>query len=94
MPWTEIMGGAAAFLTTASFVPQAAKVVRTRETHAISLTMYAMFTAGILCWGLYGVMTTQWSIIIANAITFVLASIILVIKVISVLKPGAQAFPQ
>lgn len=90
MSLAEIIGGAAAFLTTASFVPQAAKVVRTRETHAISLTMYAMFTAGILCWGIYGVMTLQWSIIIANVITFVLASIILTLKLISVLKPGAS----
>lgn len=89
MPLAEIIGGAAAFLTTASFLPQAAKVVRTRETHAISLTMYAMFTAGILCWGIYGVMTVQWSIIIANVITFVLASIILAMKVRSVLKPDA-----
>lgn len=87
MPLAEIIGGAAAFLTTASFVPQAAKVVRTRQTDAISLTMYAMFTAGILCWGIYGVMTVQWSIIVANAITFVLASIILAIKIASVLKP-------
>ena len=45
----EVIGGLAAFLTTASFLPQAAKVVRTRETEAISLTMYSMFTAGILC---------------------------------------------
>ena len=91
MPLAEIIGGAAAFLTTASFLPQAAKVVRTRETHAISLTMYAMFTAGILCWGIYGVMTVQWSIIIANAITFVLACLILAIKVMTVLKPDSTS---
>ncbi|RYZ02877.1 MAG: glutathione synthetase [Alphaproteobacteria bacterium] len=90
MPLAEIIGGAAAFLTTASFLPQAAKVVRTRETHAISLTMYAMFTAGVLCWGIYGVMTMQWSIIIANVITFVLASIILAMKVLRVLKPSPE----
>lgn len=85
----EIIGGLAAFLTTASFLPQAAKVVRTRETEAISLTMYAMFTAGILCWGVYGALTLQWSIIIANAITFVLASIILAMKVRSVMAARA-----
>lgn len=90
----EIIGGLAAFLTTASFLPQAAKVVRTRETEAISLTMYSMFTAGILCWGVYGALTLQWSIIIANAITFVLASIILAMKVRSVIAartPRPQA---
>lgn len=91
MPLAEIIGSLAAFLTTASFVPQAIKVVRTHETEAISLTMYSMFTAGILCWGVYGAMTVQWSIIIANAITFVLASIILAMKVLSVIKPGPRA---
>ena len=87
----EIIGGLAAFLTTASFLPQAAKVVRTRETEAISLTMYSMFTAGILCWGVYGALTLQWSIIIANAITFVLASIILAMKVRSVIAVRRSA---
>ena len=94
MDVVEIIGMVAAILTTAAFVPQAAKVVRTRDTAAISLTMYALFTAGIALWGVYGVMTWQWSIIIANAITFVLAAIILSIKVRAVLatrSTGRQA---
>lgn len=81
MPLAEIIGGAAAILTTASFLPQAIKVVRTRETGAISLAMYSMFTMGVALWGIYGAMTMQWSIIIANAITIVLASTILAMKV-------------
>ena len=81
MPLAEVIGSLAAFLTTASFVPQAAKVLRTRDTSAISLVMYSMFTAGVTLWGIYGVMTMQWSIIIANAVTVVLASIILGMKV-------------
>lgn len=76
----EVIGIVAAFLTTASFVPQAWKVLRTRETGAISLVMYSMFTAGVATWLAYGILTTQWSIIIANAITVVLAGIILVMK--------------
>ena len=94
MDVVEIIGMLAALLTTAAFVPQAAKVVRTRDTAAISLAMYALFTAGIALWGVYGVMTWQWSIIIANAITFVLAAIILSIKVRAVLatrSTGRQA---
>lgn len=89
MDVVESIGMVAALLTTAAFVPQAAKVVRTRDTAAISLTMYALFTAGIALWGVYGVMTWQWSIIIANAITFVLAAIILSIKVRAVLATRA-----
>ncbi len=81
MPLAEIIGGVAAALTTASFLPQAIKVVRTRETDAVSLAMYTMFTMGVTLWGIYGLMTMQWSIILANAVTVVLASIILTMKV-------------
>ena len=77
----DLIGIVAAVFTTASFLPQAAKVLQTRETNAISLAMYAMFTVGVALWGVYGVMTWQWAIIIANAITFVLAATILAIKV-------------
>jgi|JI10StandDraft_1071094.scaffolds.fasta_scaffold399218_2 MtN3 and saliva related transmembrane protein len=90
MPLADLIGSLAAFLTTASFLPQAAKVLRTRETEAISLVMYSMFTAGVTLWGVYGVMTMQWSIIVANAVTVVLASIILGMKVRAVFAARAS----
>ena len=80
MASSDIIGSAAAMLTTTSFLPQAVHVLRTRDTRAISLIMYAMFTAGITLWGVYGLMTVQWSIIIANGVTLMLASLILVMK--------------
>lgn len=76
----EWLGAAAAILTTFSFVPQAAKTIRTRETHAISLWMYALFTVGIACWFGYGIVLHSWPMIVSNAITFVLAAIILALK--------------
>ena len=82
----DIIGSVAAILTTSSFLPQAAHVLRTRDTRAISLTMYAMFTVGITLWGIFGLMTLQWSIIIANGITLCLAALILVMKVRDVLS--------
>jgi MtN3 and saliva related transmembrane protein len=85
MGLSDIIGSAAAILTTASFIPQALHVLRTRDTGAISLLMYSMFTAGISLWGVYGLMTSQWSIIIANGMTLVLASLILTIKLRDVL---------
>lgn len=81
MGFSDIIGSVAAVLTTTSFVPQALHVLRTRDTRAISLLMYTMFTAGITLWGVYGLMTGQWSIIIANGITLVLALLILSMKV-------------
>lgn len=82
----DIISAVAATLTTASFVPQAAQVVRTGETRAISLTMYSMFALGVALWEIYGLMTGQWAIIVANAITLVLASLILIMKVRDVVR--------
>ena len=76
----EWLGTAAAILTTLSFVPQAAKTIRTRETHAISMWMYAMFTVGIACWFGYGIVLHSWPMIVSNAITFLLAAAILALK--------------
>lgn len=91
MTLEEMIGAAAAILTTLSFIPQAVKVVRTRETEAISLTMYALFTTGVMLWGIYGLMTWQWSIIIANGITVILAATILALKIQDVLRRRGTA---
>ena len=82
----DLIGVVAAVMTTGSFLPQAIKVLRTRETGAISLVMYAMFTAGVATWLAYGILTMQWSIIVANAITVVLSGIILVMKLRAVIS--------
>ncbi|MCA8900250.1 MAG: SemiSWEET family sugar transporter [Hyphomonas sp.] len=88
------VGILAAMLTTLSFLPQAILVLRTRKTDGISLTMYAMFTAGVAGWLAYGLMSGALPVILANAVTLVLASIILGLKIQSVVqirKPGLTA---
>ena len=77
----EILGGAAAVLTTASFLPQAIRVIRTNDTAAISLAMYLMFTAGVGLWFAYGLAIGSAPVIAANAVTFALAAIILAQKI-------------
>lgn len=86
---SDIIGSIAAVLTTTSFLPQALHVLRTRDTRAISLVMYSMFTAGITFWGVYGLMTRQWSIVIANGVTLALALLILATKLRDVLAKKA-----
>ena len=71
------IGYAAATLTTLSFLPQAIKIIRSRDTHGISIEMYSAFTVGILLWLVYGVGKRDIAIIAANAVTLSLASIIL-----------------
>lgn len=75
----DFIGYMAAILTTVSFVPQAALVIRTRRTGGISLLMYSLFTLGVALWLLYGIATNAMPIIAANAITLVLAGTILCI---------------
>ena len=76
----EIIGSIAAFITTLCWVPQAIKVIRTRETKAISLIMYVMLAIGIMLWLAYGLLIMSWPLIGANAVTFVLVIVILAMK--------------
>ena len=75
-----LIGLSAAFGTTVSFLPQAIKTIQTKNTSGISLSMYALFTMGTLLWLIYGLMSHSLPVTIANAITFIFASIILVYK--------------
>lgn len=77
---SEIIGSVAAFLTTIAFLPQVVHVMRTRDTRAISLWMYCIFTTGVALWLVYGLMIGSWPIIVGNIVTITLASIILVMK--------------
>ena len=76
----EWMGYAAATCTTLSFIPQAVKTIRSRDTSGISLWMYVVFTFGIACWFGYGVFLQSWPMIVLKAITFLLSSTILGLK--------------
>lgn len=77
---SEFIGYVAAVLTTASFVPQAWHTFRTRDVRGISLGMYSVFTVGVACWLIYGLLMNAWPIVIANCITLALAATILVMK--------------
>ncbi|MEO9020822.1 MAG: SemiSWEET transporter [Ginsengibacter sp.] len=78
---TTIIGLIAAASTTTSFLPQAIKTIKTRNTLGISLSMYSLFSFGTLLWFIYGIMDRDWPIIIANGITLVFAVIILSYKI-------------
>lgn len=80
MDTISLIGTIAATLTTTSFMPQAAKVIKTRHTHDISLGMYFLMTIGVAVWLVYGIMLEQWPIIISNAIGLIPTSIILFMK--------------
>ena len=76
-----ILGFAAALLTTASFLPQAIKTIRTKDTTGISLFMYSLFATGTLLWFLFGLFSNNMPIVVANAVTLLFAIIILIYKI-------------
>lgn len=76
-----IIGSLAATLTTVSFLPQVIKAHRTKHTKDLSLVMYVMTVFGLAFWLVYGLFLNSLPIILANAITLVLCSYTLYLKI-------------
>jgi len=76
----RLIGLTAATLTTISFLPQAYRSLRTRDTRGISLGMYTLFTLGIALWLVYGLLTHDLPVTLANAVTLVLTLLVLALK--------------
>jgi len=79
--YTAIIGLIAGVCTTASFLPQVVKTIRTKEAKDLSMTMYLVLAAGIFLWIIYGILIESLPVISANAVSFVLAAIILILKI-------------
>ena len=79
----ELIGFAAAFLTTIAFIPQVVQVWKTKSVQGLSLTTYIIFVIGVFLWFLYGLRIGSLSMIIANSITVVLALIIMYFIILS-----------
>jgi MtN3 and saliva related transmembrane protein len=90
MQLSDVLGYAAAFLTTVSFVPQAWRCFRTKDVSGISLKMYSVFTLGVGVWLAYSFALQQPPMIISNSVTLVLACAVLVMKVRYGRKAKAQ----
>lgn len=82
MSWITIVGFMAAALTTFSFLPQAIKTIKSKQTKDLSFGMYLAFTAGVFLWLIYGILIGDAPVIIANSITFILTITILILKII------------
>jgi MtN3 and saliva related transmembrane protein len=76
------IGLCAGTLTTLSFVPQVMRCWRRRSVDDLSLAMLLAFTTGVGLWDVYGILLRAWPIIITNSITFVLATLLVGMKVL------------
>jgi MtN3 and saliva related transmembrane protein len=76
----DYTGYLAAMCTTGAYIPQVLRVWRTRSTKDISLKMFLVLVTGLALWLTYGIWRGEIPLILANGITLVLASTILVFK--------------
>jgi MtN3 and saliva related transmembrane protein len=79
-PLIDAIGVSAAILTTLCWLPQAIKVIRDKETRAISLPATVTLNIGIALWLIYGLAIDDWPLIGANGVSFVLMSVIIAMK--------------
>lgn len=80
MDITTALGLLAGTLTTIAFLPQVIRTWKSKSTKDLSLAMLGTFTTGVFCWLIYGLMIDSLPIILANAITFVLAGANVMLK--------------
>jgi MtN3 and saliva related transmembrane protein len=80
VPIESLIGTAAAFCTTVSYVPQLKKVWTTGETRDLSLRMLLILAAGLALWIVYGLLRGDVVIIAANVISLSLLSCIIYFK--------------
>ena len=77
----EFFGYSAAILTTAAFLPQLIKTLKTKKAEDVSLLTLIMFICGVGSWIIYGYAISSLPILIANIITFLLNIFILISKI-------------
>ncbi len=77
----ESFGYIAAILTTAAFLPQLIKTLKTKKAEDVSLVTLIMFLCGVVSWIIYGYKISSLPILLANTITFILNILILISKI-------------
>jgi MtN3 and saliva related transmembrane protein len=75
------IGLIAALLTTAAYIPQAYKSIRTRSMGDLSVVTFSMLFAGSILWFIYGLYIHDSPIMLAYGITATLSGIIFFLKV-------------
>jgi MtN3 and saliva related transmembrane protein len=76
-----MIGYIAGALTTVAFAPQLLRALTTKSTKDVSLMMLICSTSGMLLWMLHGILVNDSALIAANSISFILAFLLLGLKI-------------
>ncbi len=86
MSAVEIVGFSASLLSVLNQFPQAIKVLKSKDTHSISLMMYCIVVVAITLWLVYGIMLNDLPLITANALSLIPIVYIFIIKLTNTIK--------
>ena len=84
------LGLVAGVLTTAAWLPQIARTWRSRSADDLSWPYLLVFSAGVSLWLLYGVLSDDVPVLIANAVTIVLVGLLLGLKSLTAIRAGSS----
>ena len=74
------VGIGAGVLTATSMVPQVVKVIQEKKATQVSVLMLLVLITGIGLWVWYGVLKTDWPIIITNCFSFLVNIVLLFLR--------------
>jgi len=78
--FTTVIGVLASICTALSYIPQLKKAWLSGETDDLSLSMLLCLSFGIALWVVYGLLQSDWVIVVSNTTSLVFLSAIVAIK--------------
>ena len=78
-----VLGIAAAVVGVVAFVPQAWRVIKTRDTKDLATYMWILNVAAFALWIGYGIELGKLAIIVPNVVNLLLSAFILMMKLVS-----------
>jgi len=73
-----VIGTIAGILTSVSMIPQLIKVLKEKDVENLSWGMIAVLLTGVSLWVVYGIMKTEWPIILSNGFSVLVNTTLLI----------------
>ena len=78
---TEWIGILAGICTTVAVIPQIVKAWRTKQVKDVSIGMFSVLILGIALWVVYGILQSDWPILVTNAVSLGLNGIMMFLMI-------------
>ena len=78
MELVDILGTIAGILTSVAMLPQLFKVLKEKSVENLSVVMLLVLISGVTLWVVYGILKKEWPIILSNAFSVVINTILVI----------------